>query len=149
MQEIVEIRTPEAVKAFDNLAAIIRASYPEEVQKILFKRIIIEHFGASVSDPLNTPLTIWKVDIEALRFILASKKTKLSKTKPLTAKELEQVSHGTPLPLYDEVLKLYLNTPSTWDRLVGACSQIWTTLQTATNVTDFIPDELKPSLPIN
>lgn len=149
MQEIVEIRTPEAVKVFDNLAAVIRASYPADVQKILFQRIILEHYGASVSDPLNTPLTIWKVDVKALRFILASKKTKLSKAKPLTVEELEKVLYGAPRPLYDEVLKLYLQQPSLWDRLVGACSQIWTTLQTATNVTDFIPDELKPSLPIN
>lgn len=143
MQEIVEIRTPEAVKAFDNLAAVIRASYPEDVQKILFQRIILEHHGATVSDPLNTPLTIWKVDVEAIRFILASKKTKLSKAKPLTEEELGQVFHGTPLPLYDEVLKLYLNTPSTWDRLVEACSKIWSTVQAVTSASELIPDQLK------
>ena len=149
MPEIVEIRTPEAVKVFDNLAAVIRASYPEKVQKILFRRIIIEHHGATVSDPLNTPLTIWKVDVEALRFILASKKTKLSKANPLTEEELEKVFYGAPRPLYDEVLKLYLQQPSLWDRFVGACSKIWTAIQTADNVTDIIPDDLKMSLPLN
>ena len=139
MQEVIEIRTPEAIKAFNNLAAVIRANYPEKVQNLLFTRIIVGVSRATFSDPLSTPMTIWKVDIKAIRFILAAKRTDLSKANPLTIEELEKAFYGAPRPLFDEVLKLYLETPENFERLLGACSKILSTVQTVSGIADLIP----------
>lgn len=90
MANTIELRDPQSIRKFTELAESIKATTPEALHPAIFTRLIVATRGMSVSDPVNTPLSIWTIDLDALKVILA-----------LRNQDLSTVSHINPITMID------------------------------------------------
>ena len=90
MSKTIELRDPKLLREFTELAQSIKQSAPKELHSAIFTRLIIASRGMSVIDPVNSPLSIWTINLDAIETVLA-----------LRHLDLSGVSHINPIALID------------------------------------------------
>lgn len=90
MANTIQLRDAKSLNEFSAIAESIKATTPEALHPAIFTRIIIATRGMTAADPCGTPLSIWTIDLDALKVILA-----------LRNQDLSTVSHINPITMID------------------------------------------------
>lgn len=65
----LRIDDPEKAAELENFLAWVKANYMPDIQRRIFETVIVAEEPASVLMRVNSPLTIWTVDLEAMNII--------------------------------------------------------------------------------